>query len=200
MGVAQRREREKKALRREILSAARELFAKEGYESVSMRRIAEKIEYSPTTIYLYFHDKRELISEICDEAFKLMLKRLERATGASEDPVASLKAGLRAYVDFGVQHPEHYRVALMTPHEEKDKPIEDSEGWTAFQSLIQGVGRCVEAGRFREEDVLAASQVLWTTVHGVTSLLITHGDCFPWVDKDRLIDLTIDNAVRGMLR
>ena len=60
MGVKERREREKESLRQDILDVAREMFATEGYESVSMRKIADKIEYSPTTIYLYFKDKNEL--------------------------------------------------------------------------------------------------------------------------------------------
>jgi AcrR family transcriptional regulator len=60
MGISQRREREQEQLRRKIFDAASELFAQEGYQNVSMRKIAERIEYSPTTIYLYFKDKNEL--------------------------------------------------------------------------------------------------------------------------------------------
>jgi len=70
MGVQERRAREKKELRQEILDAARDLFVREGFENVSMRKIAEKIEYSPTTIYLYFQDKADLLDCICEETFE----------------------------------------------------------------------------------------------------------------------------------
>jgi AcrR family transcriptional regulator len=200
MGVTERRHREKVALRQEILDAARELFAKEGYESVSMRRIAEKIEYSPTTIYLYFHDKQELIEELCNQTFALLTRKLEKVTAGPGDPVERLKAGLRAYVEFGLKHPDQYRVTLMMPyHECEGKEITDSEGWKTFQCLVRGVTECVQAGRLRETDVVAVSQALWTVVHGLTSAQITHGDCFPWVERSRLIELTIESAVRGLL-
>jgi AcrR family transcriptional regulator len=201
MSVADRRQREKLALRQEILAAARQLFAKEGYESVSMRRIAQKIEYSPTTIYLYFRDKQELIHELCEETFSLLTKKIEKALSAGGDPVEMLKRGLRAYVEFGIQHPNHYQTTFLTRHDgDHEKVLEESAGARAFQCLIEGVTRCVEAGRFREVDVMGVGQALWSMVHGVTALQITHCNGFPWIDRDRLIDLTIDTAVRGLLR
>jgi AcrR family transcriptional regulator len=202
MSVADRRQREKVALRQEILAAARDMFAKEGYESVSMRRLAEKIEYSPTTIYLYFKDKHELIHQLCEESFAMLTKRLEKAVGTRGEPVERLKRGLRAYVDFGIEHPNHYRTTFMTPREGpgEEKKIEDSQGMRAFEILVHGVMECVKAGLFRETDVMAVSQALWLTVHGITSLQITHGECFPWIEQNRLIDLTIDTAIRGLLR
>jgi len=203
MGVTERRKREKVALRQEILDAARELFAKEGYESLSMRKIAEKIEYSPTTIYLYFHDKRELIEEICNQTFALLLKKLQKVRAGKGDPVEKLKAGLTAYVEFGLKHRDQYRVAFMTPvepsAEAKIKDITEGQGWQTFQCLIDAVTECVQAGRFRETDVMAVSQALWSVVHGLTSLAITHCHYFPWVEHDRLVSLTIDSAVGGLL-
>jgi AcrR family transcriptional regulator len=202
MGVAERKQREKLALRQEILTAARHLFAKEGYESVSMRRIAEKIEYSPTTIYLHFKDKDDLIQQLCEESFALLTRRIQKAVGTGGDPVERLKKGLRAYVEFGIQHPNHYRTTFMTPHEPPDgeKNMQESEGMRAFQFLAQSVTECVKAGRFRETDVMAISQALWSVVHGVTSLQITHYRCFPWVEQNRLIDLTLDAAIGGFAR
>ncbi|SPE35292.1 Transcriptional regulator, TetR family [Candidatus Sulfopaludibacter sp. SbA6] len=200
MGVTERRRREKVALRQEILDAARELFAKEGYESVSMRRIAEKIEYSPTTIYLYFQDKRELIEEICNQTFALLSKKLEKVAAGRGDPLEKLKAGLLAYVDFGTKHPDQYRLTFMTPYEPSEgKDITTGQGWQTFQHLVKAVTLCVEAGRFRETDAMAVSQALWTVVHGLTSVHITHGQCFPWVDRNRLVNLAIDSTVGGLL-
>ncbi len=201
MSVADRRQREKLALRQEILAAARQLFAKEGYESVSMRRIAQKIEYSPTTIYLYFRDKDELIDELCDETFSLLTKKIEKALSVGGDPVENLIRGLRAYVDFGIHHPNHYRTTFLTQHEGLDSRVHrSSPGRAAFEFLLKGIGECVKAGRFRETDVNAIGQALWCMLHGLTALQITHRDCFPWIDRDRLITMTIDAAVTGFLR
>ncbi len=202
MGTIERRHRQKESLRLEILAAAGELFAKEGYESVSMRRIAEKIEYSPTTIYLYFRDKRELVDEICNQTFALLAKKLEKVVEAVGDPVERLRAGLKAYIDFGLKHPDQYRVAFMTPCDAVcDGVIKThTQGGRAFQYLTQSVAQCIEAGRFRETDVLAVSQSLWLIIHGVTALKITHGTALPWVDHERLVDLTLDVAIRGLLK
>src|SRR6266403_1650812 len=84
MGVRERRAREKRFLRQEILDAASELFAREGFENVSMRRIADKIAYSPTTIYLYFKDKAELLEQVCAEAFSRLLQRLTKLMSSRE--------------------------------------------------------------------------------------------------------------------
>lgn len=202
MGVTERRHRQKEELRLEILAAAGELFAKEGYENVSMRRIAEKIEYSPTTIYLYFRDKRELIDEICNQTFALLSKRLEKVNEAGEDPVERLKAGLKAYIEFGIKHPDQYRVAFMTPCDAVCDGVVKTQGpgARAFQYLTQGVAECIQAGLFRETDVLAVSQSLWLVIHGVTALKITHATAFPWIEHERLVNLTLDTALRGLLK
>jgi AcrR family transcriptional regulator len=200
MGVAERRERQKQALRREILAAARELFVKEGYENVSMRRIAEKIEYSPTTIYLYFRDKEELLHEMCEETFALLTKKLKKIFAADMDPVEKVREGMKAYVEFGLKHPNHYYTTFMRPADKVHEEWEfgGSMGQEAFQTLVEGVTLCVEAARFQEKDVLAISQSIWMVIHGITSLLITFSEKFPWVERGRLIDLTIDNALRGL--
>src|ERR1700720_2414381 len=113
MGVKERRDREKSETRDKILDAARELFVSEGYENVSMRRVAEKIEYSPTTIYLYFEDKASLLYAICEETFARLAKRMEAITRETDEPIAGLRAGCRAYVDFGLKNPNHYKVTFI---------------------------------------------------------------------------------------
>jgi len=197
MPATLRRDRSKAALRRKILAAARSLFAKEGYENISMRKIAQKIGYSPTTIYLYFRDKNELVEEICNEMFSLLSAELEALKLGEGDPIEKMRAGLRAYINFGIAHPDYYRVSLMTPYDAEPECMQESEGGKAFNYLVHGVTRCVEQGHFRETDVAAVSQSLWMTIHGVTALLITHANSFPWVDQNRLIDLTIESGIRG---
>ena len=122
MGVQERRTREKHELREEILDAARDLFLREGFENVSMRKIAEKIEYSPTTIYLYFQDKADLLDCICEETFARLVRKQNQIDQTEDDPLERLRLGLRRYIEFGLKHPNHYQVAFMMP-----RPIQDPE-------------------------------------------------------------------------
>src|SRR5215510_8685404 len=115
MGVRERRAREKRYLRQEILDAASALFVKEGFENVSMRRIADRIEYSPTTIYLYFKDKAELLESICQETFGKLIQRLTKIMEQPGEPITRLKRGLLEYIHFGLENPHHYRATFMMP-------------------------------------------------------------------------------------
>ena len=200
MGVKERKLRQKKFLRQEILDAASELFVKEGYENVSMRRIADKIEYSPTTIYLYFTDKAELLEQVCYETFSRLSQHLTRILEQPGDPLERLRRGLIAYVHFGLENPHHYRASFMMPrpegfdHAKSLRP--DSPGIQAFDFLRRSVFDCISAGKFHSQDAELISQTLWCGIHGVTSLLITH-QVFPWVGKEQLIGSVVDTMLDG---
>jgi AcrR family transcriptional regulator len=201
MGVKERKAREKRYLRQEILDAASELFIKEGYENVSMRRIADRIEYSPTTIYLYFKDKAELLESICQETFAKLIQRLTKIMEQPGDPVERLKRGLLAYIEFGLDNPHHYRSTFMTPLPEemaREKFLKpESAGIQAFDFLRRCVYDCIAAGKFKTKDAELASQTLWAGVHGVTSLLITHTQ-FPWVGREKVINGVLDTLIVGL--
>src|SRR5215468_1634410 len=115
MGPKQRREREKEEVKQKILDAARELFVEHGYEAVSMRKIAERIEYSPTAIYLHFKDKEAVLREICDADFGALAQGFATIARIA-DPRERLVATGNAYAEFGLTHPNHYRLMFMTPH------------------------------------------------------------------------------------
>jgi AcrR family transcriptional regulator len=203
MGVAERKARHKTSLRQEILEAAREMFIAEGYQNVSMRRIAEKIEYSPTTIYLYFRDKQDLLFHIVEDTFqKLTLAFEDLAKEEFQDPIEHLRRGLRTYVDFGLQNPNHYKLALMThpdPSTDRSKYCDaEAMSMKAFGHLQSGVAACVEQGKFEDKNVQLTSEVLWAGIHGITALMIVHPD-FPWSDRERIIDELIDRLIAGYL-
>jgi len=202
VGVKERKLRQKRFLRQEILDAASELFVKNGYENVSMRRIAEKIEYSPTTIYLYFRDKAELLEQVCQETFARLSHVMEGIQQQPGDPVARLKRGLIAYIKFGLENPHHYRATFMMPVPdgfEKEKYHQpDSAGMQTFDFLRRCVYDCISAGKLRTLDAELVSQTLWAGVHGLTSLLIIHCDGFPWVSTDKLIHSMVDTLVEGV--
>lgn len=203
MGPKDRRVREKEQLRQEILDAARELFVKEGFANVSMRKVAEKIEYSPTTIYFYFKDKVDLLHCLCLETFTKLVKTFESLTTDMGDPVECLRKGLRAYIAFGLKYPNHYQVTFIQLPEHPERPGQflyektEAMGQNAFAYLRMIVSECIRQKKFRKVDVETTSQALWSAVHGLTSLLIVHHK-FPFVDRDKLIDHLIDTLIEGL--
>jgi AcrR family transcriptional regulator len=200
MGITERREREKEEVRRKILDAARELFASEGYERVTMRRIAEAIEYSPTTIYHHYEDKDDLVKALCDEDFGKLFLTLSAAPMPA-DPIEVIRRLGLAYCQFGLDHPNHYRFMFMTPHEESQKVEPDDPGSRSFEVLRSAVVRAIEAGRLRREDPDLVAQVLWASIHGAVALLITtRPDQTPCaMTPAALIPAVVDNSLRGFL-
>ena len=198
MGVKERRQREKKFLREEILDAARELFIKHGYDNVTMRKIGAKIEYSPTTIYLYFQDKCEILHTLCEETFGKLLKVFNGIERSPLTPVEKLTEMGKAYIRFGLQHPNEYRMTFMTQGVIKaPEHFEETAGMKTFQCLLKCVQDCIDSGEFRPINVPAAGQALWSAVHGVTSLLIN--SCgFPFVETEVLIDTVLDATINGL--
>lgn len=201
MGITERKEREKENLRQEIVDAAREIFVAEGYESLSMRKVAERIEYSPTTIYLYFKDKTELLREVCEEAFTRLGDAVKAAKQSGGEPGEVLRKGLYAYIDFGLTHPHHYEVAFVSPTDKVFKAgtytYEGSAGQRAFDMLSTSVSECIEAGVLRKDDVAKVAQTIWAGIHGVTSLLIMHED-FPFVERKTLIKSVVETMIKGL--
>ena len=200
MGVQERRAREKQELKQEILAAARDLFVHEGFENVSMRKIAEKIEYSPTTIYLYFQDKIDLIDLLCEETLLRLESRLIAIRVAHPEPLEKMAEGLRAYIEFGVQHPSDYRISFMMEFKdlvESGRNLKCHEiGQRVFQAFRNDVEECIQTGVFASRDVEAASQAIWAAIHGLVCLLITRPH-FPWVERELLIGTLVDSLVEG---
>jgi AcrR family transcriptional regulator len=208
MGVKERREREKSETRDKILDAARELFVTEGYEGVSMRRVAEKIEYSPSAIYVHFADKNELFHELCRLDFA-RLQEVMRSAEMPADPIERLRQIGRSYIQFGVRFPNHYVFMFMTPHlpqepDEEDREIMGNPEEDAYAMLKWAVQEAINAGSFRQgvQDAELVSQTLWASVHGVISLNIAKCKD-PWVAWRPLEDraeMMLDIALRGLLR
>ncbi|MBI3797198.1 MAG: TetR/AcrR family transcriptional regulator, partial [Deltaproteobacteria bacterium] len=110
---AQLREQNQANVRAAILDAARALFAKDGVAGLSMRRLAAKIGYTPRTVYLYFADKDDLLSELIEEEVGRIADRLESAAAKQRVPGPRLEAVALAYVAFGLEHPQSYEAIFM---------------------------------------------------------------------------------------
>jgi AcrR family transcriptional regulator len=208
MGVKQRRERQRTELRSLIMDAARQLFLREGYDAVSMRRIAEAIEYSPTAIYVYFKDKESLIRELCREDFG-RLAEVAAKLAQIPDPIERIRALGVAYIRFGVENPNHYRLMFMTSFsgvgptaedmQRKNDPDQDS-----YAFLLHTVREAQAAGRFREglNDPELIAQTFWAAAHGIASLQVAKG-ADPWIEWSPLeerIRVGLDAALRGLVK
>lgn len=206
MGSRERRDREKQELRGKILDAARELFVEQGYDAVTMRKVAERIEYSPTAIYLHFEDKAALLREIVGADFAKLAAQFQKFARI-EDPVERLVRIGRAYVDFGLAHPNHYRLMFgarpdSAVEPEKKKSVDPHSDSYAF--LCMTVTEAMESKRLRPElrDPQLVAHVLWSAVHGIVLLQIEHSQAHhPSMHKPRDVTaLMLDVLIRGMAR
>lgn len=195
---ARRGEGEK--LREHILEAAEELLIKTNdVEAVSIRAVADAVGVTPPSIYMHFEDKNDLIFAVCERHFQEFDEVIEAAGARSDDPVESLILRGHAYVRFGLDNPEQYRILFMTkPALTPDRFQDDSmlQRMTAFGHLVEAMDRCVKSGAF-DGDPLELSLLVWAYAHGLTSLLITKPD-FSWGDIDHLIDRALHVAIAGM--
>src|SRR5215213_1708000 len=144
---------DKENLRQEIMDAAREMFVAEGYGQVSMRKIADKIGYSATTIYLYFKDKNDLLQQICEQTFARLAANIKAINLLSDNPLEKLRSGLREYIYFGLKHPSQYEIVFITPLPVNvEGSFEESNGRVAFDTLRMVVTECVSANLLKEKD------------------------------------------------
>jgi AcrR family transcriptional regulator len=186
-------------LRDDLLAATERLMIETGRaDSVSIRAIADAVGVTPPSIYLHFPDKDSLIVAVCERHFETFDSVIEQAGAAVDDPVESLRRRGRAYVRFGLENPEPYRILFMT-RADGDRRLEavTGAGTRAFQHLVDAVHRCIDTGAFRRVDPVLAATGVWTAVHGVTSLLISLPG-IPWPDVDALVDHVCDTQIRGL--
>jgi len=187
-------------LREEILAAAERLLIETGdQEAVSIRAVADAVGVTPPSIYLHFADKTELIFAICAKHFAELDRVLEEAAAGAADPLESLRLRGRAYVRFGVDHPEEYRILFMT------RPAATPEDWdearvmesASFHHLVQAVQAAIDAGAIGAVDPLTVSFGLWASVHGLTSLLVAKPAMLgPY--QEALIDHVVDVQIAGL--
>jgi AcrR family transcriptional regulator len=174
MTIATRKERQKEELKAKILQAAKELFMQKGFEETSIRNIAEKIEYSPTTIYLYFKDKDEIFYALHQEGFAL-LNQYFRPLANVGDPFERLKAINKSYIHFALENGEFYDLMFIinSPIKSVSKQESDwEEGRRAFGFLVNTVNECIQKGYFRGMNPEVLAFTLWSMVHGICSLEI----------------------------
>lgn len=172
MGVVERKEREKEEMRQRILTAAQKLFLTKGFEKTSIRNIADAIEYSPGTIYLYFKDKNDLLFALHQMAFEVMINEL---SNVGEHPTAFdafVQMG-RNYVKFALENPEKYDLMflMIAPIEslECNEDIWD-DGKQALDLLKTTIEACKQEGYFSKDKTDDLALMIWSTMHGMVTI------------------------------
>ncbi|HSB31494.1 MAG TPA: TetR/AcrR family transcriptional regulator [Candidatus Sulfobium mesophilum] len=176
MGVKEKRAKYKEEFRREILDSAREIFITDGYDGFSMRKLAGKIDYSPTTIYLYFKNKDELLFAICEEFFTNFLAELNNIRSVSQDPMETLHQAFLYLIEFGLRNPNQYKAIFFskrhiygTREEFVERESMARKTYLVFKEIIQD---CIKAGRFRELDDEIIVSALAITSHGLVTTIL----------------------------
>jgi len=194
-------------MRERILDAARNLFASEGYEAVTLRKVADCIEYCPATIYKYFEDKDAMVRALVEDDIAMVMATIQPSM-AEQTPLECLRSFGCAYIEMGLERPNHYRLMFMTPLLPVDDPLfrkkradPQTDSYGLFLSVVQ---ECVDAGLFRADitDACLVAQTIWAGLHGVISLHIACGgnDTYDWRPvRDRAIFMH-DLLINGMLR
>jgi len=187
MSVQERRQRERADRERLIVATARELAEQQGWDAVTTRRLAERIEYSQPVLYSHFRGKREIIGAVALEGATEMAAALRAATAAADSPRARVTALARTYLDFAARNPAVYDAlfqldgGLAFAHEDTPAPLKD-----AFAALLEGLtevtGDGVHPGLFTE--------VFWAALHGLATL--TRAGRLPPQDTERRVELLVD--------
>ena len=172
MGIIERKERERMEMKRHILNAARKLFLADGFEKTSIRNIADAIEYSPATIYLYYKDKNELFFDLHCEAFDKLIEELQSIVQVS-DPYERLKGMGQHYIKYAFENPELYDLMFVM-----EAPMESLEcreevwddGKKAFGMLKLVVQESMNAGHFIGMENDNVSLMIWSFMHGLVTL------------------------------
>ena len=173
MGIKERKEKYKEDVRQKILDVAKDLFLKHGYDSTSIRKIAEQMEFSPTTIYLYYKDKGDIMYALHQEGFKMLSSQF-LVIQSVEDPFERLKAMGRIYMKFALENPDFYELMFIMkePIEFVNKHCasEWEEGEFAFNALLNTVMDCKKVGYFKQMDTNSMALNVWATMHGLCTL------------------------------
>lgn len=173
MGTTERKAREKEELRDLILQGANKLFVEKGIEQTTMRSIANAIDYSVGTVYVYFKDKNEILHELHTKGFVELSSRF-KVLYMVGDPMERLRAMGKVYIQFANENPDMYDLMfnIKAPVEflNEKEGQEWNEGKATFNVLRTTTQACMEGGHFKGHDLEPMAFMIWSLVHGMCSL------------------------------
>ena len=201
MGIKERHTRERENVRSAILTAARSLFLTEGYANVSMRKIAEQIEYSPGAIYSYFPGKEDIFFALAEEGFRLLFSygASPRPTAAG-DPLDAIRAMFWRYYEFSKEHPEYFALMFL------DRSVPRiSQNWNRFvfvgemrHEMVLRIQQAIDSGAFPAgTEPLAVIRIQLTSLHGAATMQICNR-LAEGETADALARITLETALTGL--
>jgi AcrR family transcriptional regulator len=199
MGIRERQDRERQAVRQAILDAARDLFVTEGYRNVSIRKIAERIEYSPAAIYSYFPSKDDIFFALAEEGFRRLDAKVRSVT-SSANPLDEMRALWWAYYEFSKEHREFFELMFV------DRSVPQiTEQWAGLAFVHQmlafaseRIQRCIDAGIFHagtQADV--AMHLIWGALTG-PAVIGSGCRLAPGEDPDALARDVLEVVIAGL--
>ncbi len=202
MGIVARKEKQKQEVRSLILEESMKLFVEEGFSKVSVRKIAERVQYSPTTLYLYFKDKNEILFYCCESGFKKMLEH-NIALGLISDPIERLHQMGVNYLNFGLENPEYYDL-MFIQEAPMSALIDMGAGWSsgdqALEALKMIVQDAMDKGVLVHAKVETVAMAVWSMVHGLVSLAIRQrlDKLVPAEDVEKTMHESLDWLLKTM--
>ncbi|HMI01455.1 MAG TPA: TetR/AcrR family transcriptional regulator [Pedobacter sp.] len=170
MGISERKEREREEMKQLIMGAALKMFLEDGYAKTSIRNIADAIEYSPGTIYLYYKDKDELLFEVQRHAYGKLLEAF-KTYATSKHPFERLAQVCKTYISFGLENPELYDLMfIIRAPMNADESQFKSNGEDSFKFLVDTLAECITQGLIVFNDIQLAALQVWAMAHGLVSL------------------------------
>lgn len=200
MGVKERQERDREEMRRKILDVARDLFVTEGYRNVSIRKIADRLEYSPAALYSYFPSKDDLFFALAEDGFRKLFEYTNEHRILEAEPLVAVREGFMRYYRFSRLHREYFELMFV------DRTVPKiSREWERFAFVPEMIGdvvaiiqRAVDAGLFpKGTDPEVAFHILWAAVHGPSTAALCDR-LAPDEDPDALARDTLEAAIAGL--
>lgn len=202
MSIVARKEKQKQEIRSLILEESMKLFVEEGFSKVSVRKIAERVQYSPTTLYLYFKDKNEILFYCCESGFKKMLEH-NITLGLISDPIERLHQMGVNYLNFGLENPEYYDL-MFIQEAPMSALIDMGAGWSsgdqALEALKMIVQDAMDKGLLVTSKVETVAMAVWSMVHGLVSLAIRQrlDKLVPAEDVEKTMQESLDWLLKTM--
>ena len=199
MGTKERQQRDRDRIRESILAAARDLFVSEGYRNVSMRKIADRIEYSPAAIYSYFASKDDIFFALAEEGFRHLANHVQAAVSDVPEPLARLRRGLWAFYEFSKTHSEFFE--LMFIDRSVPSLTQDFQRFEFFQATTAraeaDIQACIDRGDFsRGLNPASGLHVLWVGALGAATIGLAKR-LAPGEDPDALAHDVLESILSG---
>lgn len=195
MGIAERKSRQKEQVKGQILEAAWKLVLKEGWQALSIRKIADAIEYSSPVIYDHFENKEAILHEFTRRGFQFLNTELEKAKAPFPAPERQIEAIAYAYWNFAFKHKEYYQLmyGLGMPGCETVKQMPELK--TFSKLILEPIEMLIAKGKNTQADPFLKLHTLWSTLHGLISINMMGNEA----SRDELNSMVLKDFIEGFI-